>query len=69
MSTESNPRPGTGGEPAGDRAEEALDQALQDENDLAHGGDEAKAEEIEKKAYGDQDKDGEADTPYTQFPG
>ncbi|MFD1213103.1 hypothetical protein ACFQ36_13755 [Arthrobacter sp. GCM10027362] len=69
MSTERNPNTGAGGDAEEERAEEALDEQLQDPEDLAHGGSEAKAEELEKEAYGDQDRDGETDTPYTQFPG
>jgi len=72
MSSERNQHTGTGSEGAEERANEALaeeEQQLGDPEDLAHGGSEAKAEEIEKEAYGDQDGDGEPDAPYTQFPG
>lgn len=72
MSTERNLNTGAGGDAEEERANEALEQEeeeLGDPEDLAHGGSEAKAEAIEKEAYGDKDRDGEPDTPYTQFPG
>jgi hypothetical protein len=72
MSTERNLNTGAGGDAEEERANEALEaerEQLGDPEDLAHGGSEAKAEEIEKEAYGDKDRDGDADTPYTQFPG
>ncbi|NKX52362.1 hypothetical protein HER39_17650 [Arthrobacter deserti] len=67
MSTEQTPDI-TGG---GTGAERAADAVVNQESeaDLAHGGDEAKAEELEKKAYGGQDDDGDDEAPYVQFPG
>ena len=42
---------------------------LEQDEDRAHGGDPEKAEELEKKAFGDTDNDGDGDAPYVQFPG
>ena len=71
MSIERNPNTGPGEEAEDERANAALDEELRelgDPEDLAHGGSEAKAEELEREAYGDKDRDGKADTPYTEFP-
>jgi hypothetical protein len=42
---------------------------LEQDEDLAHGGDPEKAEELEKKAYGDTDNDDDGEAPHVQFPG
>jgi hypothetical protein len=42
---------------------------LAQDEDLAHGGDPKKAEELEKKAYGDTENNGDGETPHVQFPG
>ncbi|EMY32475.1 hypothetical protein D477_019978 [Arthrobacter crystallopoietes BAB-32] len=39
------------------------------EDNIPVQGDEAEANELAKKAYGDKDRDGEGDVPHVSFPG
>jgi hypothetical protein len=69
MSTERDPNTETGGATAAAGPAGGPGTEPEQQDDLAHGGDEDKAEDLEKKAFGDNDGDGDADTPYVQFPG